>query len=176
MPYKADEMELEETMTGSRLEAIIEPMIAKDFATIKKSPNRFDKFDWSTCKKKEVYKIRLVTDKEILGLMCVIEHSDEETNAIEVDLLEVSIENMGPAKKLDRIAGCLIAFACRESFKRGHDGCIFLIPKTYLINHYQEKYGFHYMPWKTEKRPEGFMILYEDGSRRLIRKYLDSHQ
>jgi len=75
---------------------------------------------------------------------------------------------MGPGKKLDRIAGCLIAFACKESFKRGHDGCIFLIPKTYLINHYQEKYGFHYMPWKTEKRPEGFMILYEDGSRRAL--------
>jgi hypothetical protein len=108
--------------------------------------------------------------------MCIIEHTDEETNAIEVELLEVSVENMGPGKKLDHVAGCLIAFACRESFKRGHDGCIFLIPKTQLIEHYQAKYGFHYMPWKTEARPEGFMILYDDGSRRLIRKYLDTHQ
>jgi hypothetical protein len=166
-------MELLEVSTGNKLEAVIERMTNKDFTTVRKSNDRFDKFDWSVYKKQEVYKIRLTTDNIILGLMCLIDHTDEETNAIEIELLEASVENMGPHKKLDHVAGCLIAFACRESFKRGHDGCIFLTPKTSLLNHYPAKYGFHHMPWKTEKRPEGFMILYEDGSRRLIRKYLD---
>lgn len=169
-------MELADTSTGGRLKAIIEPMTSKDFAIVKKSKDRFDKFDWSIYKKQEVYKIRLTTDNTILGLICLIDHTDEETNAIEIELLEAAAENIGPDKKFDHVGGCLIAFACRESFKRGHDGCVFLTPKTVLIDHYPTKYGFHHMPWKTEKRPEGFMILYEDGSRKLIKKYLDSDQ
>ncbi len=166
-------MELEDISTGQKAEAVIEPLTARDFRIIKKNKDRFDKFDWSVYKKREVYKLRLTTDNTILGLMCLIDHTDEETNAIEIELLEVSAENMGSKKKFDRIGGCLIAFACRESFKRGHDGCIFSTPKTALLNHYPAKYGFHHMPWKTEKRPEGFMILYDDGARKLIKKYLD---
>ena len=166
-------MELLEVLTGNKLEAVFERMTNKDFTIVKKNNDRFDKFDWSVYKNQEVYKIRLTTDNIILGLMCLTDHTDEETNAIEIELLEASVENMGPHKKLDNVAGCLIAFACRESFKRGHDGCIFLTPKTSLLNHYPAKYGFHHLAWKTEKRPEGLMILYEDGSRRLIRKYLD---
>ena len=169
-------MVLEDTSTGEKLEAVIEPMKSKDFKIVKRSKERFNKFDWNVYQKEEVYKIRLATDDIILGLMCLVDHTDEETNAIEIELLEASSENMGPKKKLDHIGGCLIAYACRESFKRGHDGCVFLTPKTSLVTHYPSKYGFHHMPWKTEKRPEGFMILYEDGSRRLIKKYLDQHQ
>jgi hypothetical protein len=166
-------VELEDTSSGERLEAVIEPLTNKDFKVIKTSRDRFDKFDWSKYRQQEVYKLRLLTEDAILGLMCLIEHTDEATNAVEIELLEVSKENMGTRKKLDHIGGCLIAFACRESFKRGHDGCVFLTPKTSLIKYYTSKYGFHHMPIKTFDRPEGFMILYDDGSRKLIRKYLD---
>lgn len=166
-------MLLRDTETSEQLEAVIEPLSGKDFKVIKKSKARFDKFDWSEYQGQEVYNLRLKADETILGLICLIDHTDEATNAIEIELLEVSDENIGAAKKLDNIGGCLIAFACRESFKRGHDGCIFLTPKTKLLDYYPSKYGFHYMPLKTVARPEGLMILYEDGSRKLIRKYLD---
>lgn len=99
--------------------------------------------------------------------------SDEETNAIEIELLEVSEENIGSEMKLDFIGGCLIAFACRESFKRGHDGIVFLTPKTQLLKHYPLKYGFHHLPLRTVQRPEGLMILFEDDSRKMIKEYLD---
>ena len=166
-------MLLKDTITGEELEAVIEPVTSGDFKTIKKTKDRFNKFNWSKCQGQEVHKLRLKNDETILGLMCLIEHTDEATNAIEIELLEVSVENMGAKKKLDNIGGCLIAFACRESFKRGHDGCIFLTPKTSLLGHYQAKYGFHHIPLKTIKRPEGLMVLYEDGSRKLIKKYLE---
>jgi hypothetical protein len=166
-------MELLNTSTEENLEAVIEPVSSKDFRIIRKSKERFDKFDWNVYRKEEVYNIRLVTDDIILGLMCLIDHTDDETNAIEIELLEVSKENIGSKKKFDYIAGCLIAYACRESFKRGHDGCVFLTPKTSLLAHYPAKYGFHYMPLKTAKRMDGFMILYDEGARRLIKKYLD---
>ena len=101
------------------MEAVIERMTNKDFTTVRKSNDRFDKFDWSVYKKQEVYKLRLTTDNIILGLICLIDHTDEETNAIEIELLEASVENMGPHKKLDHIAGCLIAFAFKQSLIQG---------------------------------------------------------
>ncbi len=166
-------MVLKDTATGEDVEAIIELMAGRDFKAVKKSRDRFDKFDWSEYQGQEVYKIRPKNDETILGLMCVVEHVDETINAIEIALLEVSVENMGTGKKLDNIGGCLIAFACRESFKRGHDGCIFLTPKTMLIEHYAAKYGFYHIPLKTILRPEGLMVLYGEGARKLIKAYLE---
>jgi hypothetical protein len=158
--------------TGKKLEAIIEPLAKEDFKTIQKSKDRFNKFDWSEYRGEEVYKLRLKNDDIILGLMCLTDHDDDATNAIEIELVEVSDENIGSNKKLDNIGGCLIAFACRESFKRGHDGVVFLTPKTQLLEHYTSKYGFYHMPLKTVNRPEGLMILYGENSRALIKKYL----
>ncbi len=166
-------MFIKDVATGEALEAVIESMTNKDFKAIKKSRDRFNKFDWSEYQGEEVYKLRLKSDDTILGLMCLIDHEDEATNAIEIELLEVSEENIGLKKKLENIGGCLIAFACREAFKRGHDGVVFLTPKTQLLKHYSLKYGFHHMPLRTVQRPEGLMILYEEGSRKLIKKYLD---
>jgi hypothetical protein len=166
-------MFLKETLSGTKLEAVIEFMNVKDFKAVKKDSNRFNNFDWDKYKAEEVYKLRLKTDKIILGLMCLKDHTDEATNAIEIELLEVSNDNIGKKKKFDNIAASLIAYACRESFKRGHDGCVFLTPKTFLVEHYHSKYGFYYLPLKTLERPIGLMILYEDGARKMIKKYLD---
>lgn len=166
-------MFIKDAATGKELEAVIEPMTNKDFKAIKKNKDRFNKFDWNEYQGEEVYKLRLKNDEAILGLMCLTDHEDEATNAIEIELLEVSEENIGSEKKLDNIGGCLIAFACRESFKRGHDGFVFLTPKTQLLEHYPAKYGFHHLPLRTVKRPEGLMILYEEDSRKLIKRYLD---
>ncbi|WPV66383.1 hypothetical protein [Chitinophaga sp. LS1] len=163
---------LKNLKTGELVEAVIEPVVAKDFALIKKSKDRFDKFDWSNQKKKEVYKLRLKEDDLIVGLLCIIDHQDPGVDAIEIELLEASNENIGKGKTYDQIGGCLIAFACRESFKRGHGGCVFLTPKTSLINHYANKYGFKYEPISIPGRPNGFMVHYEEGARKMITAYL----
>lgn len=166
-------MFLKYLVTGEVSEAVIEPVNDKDFTIIKKSKKSFNKFDWNKHQKQEVFKIRLKSDETILGLICLIDHTDKATNAIEIDLLELSSENVGLKKKFDNIAGCLIAFACTESFKRGHDGFVFLKPKTNLRKHYNSKYGFQHIPVISEERPEGLMILDESASRRLIQKYLE---
>jgi hypothetical protein len=166
-------MQLEEVSSGEKFEAIIEPMTPKDFKAIKKDKIRFDSFDWNAYKNNEVYKLRLAADETILGLMCLIDHPGEGINAVEIDLLEVSVENRRGKMKLAPIAGCLIAFACRESFKRGYDGWVFLTPKTYLLDHYPSAYGFTHVPFKTQDRPDGFMELNTGASLKLIKKYLD---
>lgn len=165
-------MGLTDIVTGEKLEAVIERLKPEEFKIIKKDKLRFDKFNWNKYKGEEVYKLRCKDDDTILGLMCLTDHTDVEINAIEIALLEVSDDNIGSSKKVDGIGGCLIAYACRESFKRGHDGCVFLVPKTYLVDHYPAKYGFTHVPIKSVSRPEGFMVLYNDTARSLIQQYL----
>jgi hypothetical protein len=58
--------------------------------------------------------------------------------------LEVAPWNRGEEKRLDNVAGCLLAFACRFSFVfgKGHyQGYLSFNSKSQLISHYQKKYG-----------------------------------
>lgn len=166
-------MVLEDVSSGEKYEAVIEPMTAYDFKTIKKDKARFNSFNWTVYKSREVYKIRLASEETILGLICLEDHPADGVNAIEIELVEVSADYRQRKKRLANIAGCLIAFACRESFKRGYEGWVFLVPKSYLLKHYSSKYGFIHVPIKTPERPEGFMELNTSNSLRLIKKYLD---
>ena len=97
-------------------------------------------FEWSKESKFEVYKLSLISNEQILGLLS-IERILEELR-IEIRLLEISTKNIGKDKLYDRVAGILIAFACKESFKNGFYGFVSLVPKTKLIKHYIDKYGF----------------------------------
>lgn len=131
-------MQLIETATGNNAEAIIEPVSPGDYKVIKKS-KRFPNFNWDKEKGKEVLKIRLKNSDEILGLMSLTDHKTESW--IEINLLESSDENIGDEKEYDKIAGCLIAHACKQAFIKGYDGTVALLPKTVLAEHYKVKYG-----------------------------------
>jgi len=165
-------MVLEDAENGAKLEAVIESITPNDFKAIGKDKSRFNSFNWSKYKDQEVYKLKLAEEEAILGLMCLVDHPGDGINAVEIELLEVAAENRRGKKKLANIAGCLIAFACRESFKRGYEGWVFLTPKSHLVEHYSAKYGFTYVPIRPLTRPEGFMELNTSGSLRLIKKYL----
>ncbi|PSL48706.1 hypothetical protein CLV51_10131 [Chitinophaga niastensis] len=165
-------MLIKDIQTEEKLEAVIEPIEDNDYKTLKKNKAQYKWFNWDKYKGQEVYKLRLKDNATILGLMCIIDHTDPGTNAIEIELLEVGDDNVGDKKKLDNIAGCLIAFACRESYKRGHEGWVFLTPKTDLIPHYISHYGLAYTPPLGTKL-EGVMVAQPIISQRLVRKYLD---
>jgi hypothetical protein len=154
--------------SGEKIEAAIDPVSENDFKIIKKE----FQFDWTRHKGKEIYKLHILNAKKIQGLMCIVDHAAKEIDAIEIELLEVSEDNKGEDKKLDRIAGCLIAFACRESIKRGHDGYFFLIPKSDLIKHYQAKYHLAYIG-PIGPNLTGTIIGEEKIARKLIREYLE---
>jgi len=95
-------------------------------------------FNWKTERLNNVYK--LILEDEILGVMSFIHHKDEER--IEIVLLAVSKENRGRNKKYDRVAGNLIASACKEALKyHGINGCVSLVPKTSLKKHYAALYS-----------------------------------
>lgn len=116
---------------------VIEPVDAKDYKSITKAKYFFN---WKTEKENDVYKLRRSDNNIILGLISLVHHTNEKR--IEIKLLSVSIENRGRNKQYERIAGTLIAFACREAIKHyGKDACVSLLPKTELKKHYIIQYG-----------------------------------
>lgn len=133
-------MKLIYTETQAEFEAEILELEEKELSGVNKS-NRF-LFDWSKEKDKHIFKIVKVNDesKEILGLISII--NIQEEFRIHINLLEVSKENKGKGKKIDRIAGCLLAFGAQVSFEKGYLGFTSLLPKTELIDLYIKKYGF----------------------------------
>ena len=134
-------MKLLETTTQKEFEAEIIELEKGDLTKIKKS-KQFQ-FDWS--KEKENYLFKIVRTeeaepREIHGLLSIINRTDELR--IHVNLIENSNDNKGKKKKVDKVAGCLLAFATQISFENGYYGFTSLVPKTELIKLYSNKYGF----------------------------------
>lgn len=147
--------------SGDAYEAIIKEMLPSDYIDVKKGKGFV--FNWEGESANEVYKIFLKEEEgQILGLISIIDYPEEFR--IHINLVEVSTVNVGKIKKLENIAGCLIAFACTLAFKRGYGGFVSLLPKTKLIALYQEKYGF---------RQYGRLLAVEfESSKNLIDKYI----
>lgn len=131
-------MKLLYTQTQEEFDAEILEIDKEDLKRIIKS-KQFQ-FDWA--KEDHVFKI-IKSDEEnpeILGLISIINIKEELR--IHINLVESSNDNKGKKKKIDRVAGCLLAFAIQVSFEKGYLGFTSLIPKTELINLYVNKYGF----------------------------------
>lgn len=134
-------MKILHTATGEYEDAEVGPVAEKDYDYIKNC-GRFI-FDWRAENRLgfEVYKIVLRgNEHEILGLLSLRDIKPELR--IHINLVEVSSENIGAGKIYDRIAGSLLGFVCQLAFEKSYDGFVSLIPKTELIDHYCQKYGF----------------------------------
>ena len=126
-------------------------------------------FNWRIAFKKansEIYVLRLKQDKDkiVQGIIQLVFLN----GMISMELIEVHPNNRGKNKKFHFVAGCLIAFGCRESFKLDNDyeGYLTFESKTVLIDIYGEKYG------ATQTFRSKMYISPEQGIK-LISKYLD---
>jgi len=154
-------MEIIEIATGKRKAIIIREAETEDFKLLTKK--RFS-FVWKTFRNStSVYKLQIEGEDGILGVMGLIDWPPEKR--IEIKLLASSMENIGKQKIYERIAGCLITFACRLAVsKYGPDACVSLVPKTELIKHYMQKYHMEHAGWQ----------LYLEGNKldKLLKEYL----
>ncbi len=84
-----------------------------------------------------------------------------------MDVLEIAPHNIGRNKRYDYVAGCLIAFACKESFKLGgnYKGFLTFVSKTNLIEWYSSKYGAELALGQR------MFIDWENGTK-LVQRYL----
>ncbi|RDC55908.1 hypothetical protein DU508_13645 [Pedobacter chinensis] len=131
-----------------------------------KRVNRTKQFDFNWNKESafKVYKLIIDDIEEPIGLMSLNERPDDY--ALEIRLLASSKANVGKDQQYGRIAGCLIAFACREAFKGGYDGFVCLKPKTKLEPHYIKKYGF--------ESTKLFLVTEGRNSLKLIKEYYEN--
>jgi hypothetical protein len=98
-------------------------------------------FDWRLELKhpeRDIYKLTIVNNQTIIqGLISLEVRSDH----VFMHLVESAPFNKGKSKLYAGIPGNLVAFACKLSFQRGHEGNIAFISKTQLIDHYIESLG-----------------------------------
>ncbi|CAN5431528.1 hypothetical protein BH09BAC3_BH09BAC3_07040 [soil metagenome] len=114
---------------------------ALDQADLKKITKSEYFFNWRTAaKESEVYKLTLIGEEDILGLVGLVHIPSEQR--VEVKLLASSIKNVGKNKLYKRIPSCMIAFACKEALtKYGDLACVSLLPKTELKAYYIKEFG-----------------------------------
>ncbi|EPR69165.1 hypothetical protein ADICYQ_1813 [Cyclobacterium qasimii M12-11B] len=87
--------------------------------------------------------------------------------------VEVAPHNRGNEKKYEKVAGCLIAYACRQSFINGQEGYLAFDvleereeDEIKLMNMYSQKYNAVRLDNSTT------MIILPEGSENLISEYL----
>jgi len=153
-------MKLLDPKSQETFDAEISALVPKDFKQIRDS-KQFG-FDWYNEKNFQIYKLTLIGEEEILGLMSIFEVPEELR--IHLNLIESAKQHRGKEKKLEGIPGCLIAFAARLAFNKGYYGFVSLTPKTLLINYYSQQYGFFQYGRNLAIEGEVAMLL--------IKKYL----
>ena len=124
-------------------------------------------FNWRTIAREEgtqTYGLSVVQDNTIQGVL----HLKEVGGMLIMDIVEIAPHNIGGDKIYDYVTGCLIAFACRESFKidGNYKGFLVFVSKTDLIEWYISKYG-------AEVAIGPRMFIAPENGRNLMTQYLD---
>jgi len=122
------------------LEVVIVPATSEEIPLKKDGWN----FNWRKLFKEDNTQTFVLRTKEdsqnIEGVLLLKVESD----MLIMDLIEIAPHNIGSTnKRYDYVAGCLIAFACRESFKvdGNYKGFLTFVSKSNLIELYSNKYG-----------------------------------
>lgn len=127
------------------------------------------KFDWNKLNKEKNSKTYVLRLKDSTKSVEGIIHLKIENQMLIMDIIEVAPHNMGSAnKRYDFVAGCLIAFGCRQSFEMDgiYKGYLTFMSKTNLIRLYRDKYG------ATQALGQR-MFIDDINGLKLIKKYLD---
>jgi len=121
-------------------------------------------FDWKLELKypeRDVFKLTIVNNQTIIqGLISLEVKSDH----VFMNLVESAPFNKGKTKIYSGVPGNLVAFACKLSFQRGHEGNIAFISKTQLIDHYVETLGAVHFGGRL-------MIIDTNAALKLINRY-----
>lgn len=130
---------VENVVTGDSFQTEVSLVSKADLKSVTKKNSWL--FDWKFEHKqpeREVYKLTILGNPHVIqGLICLEAKSDH----IYMHLVENAPFNKGKAKMYAGVAGNLVAFACRLSFQRGHEGNVSFLSKSQLIDHYEKTLG-----------------------------------
>jgi hypothetical protein len=153
---------IENVVTGDSFQTEVSILSRDDLKTVTKAKGW--QFDWKAEFKdpvKEVYKLTIVNNPAIVqGLICLEIKSDH----VYMHLIESAPFNKGKTKMYAGVPGNLVAFACKLSFQRGHEGNASFLSKTKLIEHYEKTLGAFHFGGRV-------MIIETQAALKLINKY-----
>ncbi len=110
---------------------------------------------------RDVFKLTIVNNESIIqGLISL----DVKFDHVYMHLVESAPFNKGKEKIYSGVPGNLVAFACKLSFQRGHEGNVAFISKTQLIDHYVETLGAVHFGGRL-------MIINTNAALELINRY-----
>ena len=126
---------IENILTGEVLETEVVRLKPDDAHRLKEGDWAFD---WSLElqePRREVFKLTTRENPSVIqGLISI----GEEQDHVYMYLLESASFNVGHRKIYAGVAGNLVAFACKTSFERGHQGVVAFESKTRLVEHYEK--------------------------------------
>jgi hypothetical protein len=153
---------IENVVTGDSFPTDITLIRNSDVNTIIKK--KIWVFDWLfelNQPERDVYKLTIVNNQSIIqGLISLEIKSDH----VFIHLLENAPFNKGKLKIYAGVPGNLVAFACKLSFQRGHEGNVSFISKTQLVQHYIETLGAVNFGGRT-------MLIDTNAALKLLNKY-----
>lgn len=110
---------------------------------------------------RDVYKLTIVNNQHIIQGLISLEVKHDH---VYMHLLESSPFNKGNSKVYAGVPGNLVAFACKLSFQRGHEGNVAFVSKSQLIEHYVDAIGATHIGGRI-------MIIDSNAALKLINKY-----
>jgi hypothetical protein len=87
---------------------------------------------------RDVFKLTIVNNQTIIQGLISLEVKEDH---VYIHLIESAPFNKGKAKTYSGVPGNLVAFACKLSFQRGHEGHVSFVSKSQLVDHYIETLG-----------------------------------
>lgn len=158
---------IENIQTGDIFATNITLLATNDLKIVSKKNDW--QFDWKyelNQPEREVYKLTIPNNLTIIqGLISLEIKADH----VYMHLVESAPFNKGKLKVYSGVPGNLVAFACRLSFQRGHEGIVSFISKTQLIEHYTMTLGAGHVGGRI-------MIIETGAALRLIDKYFKNQE
>ena len=153
---------IENAFTGDSFSTDISIISNSEIKTITKKNGWL--FDWKFEFKqpeRDVYKLTIVNNQAIIQGLISIEIKFDH---VYLHLVESASFNKGKEKIYAGVPGNLVAFACKLSFQRGHEGNVSFFSKTKLIQHYIDTLGAFHVGGRI-------MIIDTKAALKLINKY-----
>lgn len=156
---------IENIVTGDSFATDISLLTKRDLKLVSKTNGWI--FNWREEFKRpesDIYKLTIVNNSTVIqGLVSLEVKADH----VYMHLVESSPFNKGKTRMYSGVAGNLVAFACKLSFQRGHNGNVSFLSKTQLVEHYEKTLGAFHFGGRV-------MIIETQSALKLINKYFQN--
>lgn len=156
---------IENVITGDSFKTDVSVVTQADLKLLTKKNGWL--FDWKSELKepaRDIYKLTIVGNPKIIqGLISL----EVKIDHVYMHLVESASFNKGKKKMYSGVPGNLVAFACKLSFQRGHEGNVSFLAKSQLIEHYEKTLGAYHFGGRV-------MIIETQSALKLIDRYFQN--